>query len=38
MAISPLPGKVIELADELLAGRANGGRISSVSADLKQIL
>lgn len=33
----PLPGKVIELADELLAGRANGGRISSVSADLKQI-
>ncbi|MFW2098684.1 phage tail protein, partial [Acinetobacter sp. ULE_I057] len=25
------------LADELLAGRANGGRISSVSADLKQI-
>ncbi|MFW2042308.1 host specificity protein J [Acinetobacter sp. ULE_I053] len=33
----PLPGKVIELADELLAGRANGGRISSVSVDLKQI-
>ncbi|MCM8510927.1 DUF1983 domain-containing protein [Acinetobacter bereziniae] len=33
----PFPGKVIELADELLAGRANGGRISSVSADLKQI-
>lgn len=33
----PLPGNVIELADELLAGRANGGRISSVSADLKQI-
>lgn len=33
----PLPGKAIELADELLAGRANGGRISSVSADLKQI-
>lgn len=33
----PLPGKVIELADELLAGRANGGRISSVSTDLKQI-
>lgn len=33
----PLPGKVIEIADELLAGRANGGRISSVSADLKQI-
>lgn len=33
----PLPGKVIELADSLLAGRDNGGRISSVSADLKQI-
>ncbi|MDV8155185.1 host specificity protein J [Acinetobacter bereziniae] len=33
----PLPGKVIELADNLLAGRDNGGRISSVSADLKQI-
>ncbi|MFW2033796.1 host specificity protein J, partial [Acinetobacter sp. ULE_I037] len=33
----PLPGKVIEVADELLAGRANGGRISSVSVDLKQI-
>lgn len=33
----PLPGKVIELADNLLAGRANGGRISSISADLKQI-
>ncbi|WP_228259175.1 TipJ family phage tail tip protein [Acinetobacter johnsonii] len=33
----PLPGKVIEVADELLAGRANGGRISAVSADLKTI-
>lgn len=33
----PLPGKVIEVADELLAGRANGGRISTVSADLKTI-
>ena len=33
----PLPGKVIEVADELLAGRANGGRISTVSADRKVI-
>lgn len=33
----PLPGKVIEVADELLAGRANGGRISAVSADRKVI-
>lgn len=33
----PLPGKVIEVADELLAGRANGGRISAVSANLKTI-
>jgi len=33
----PLPGKVIEVADELFAGRANGGRISAVSADLKTI-
>ena len=33
----PLPGKVIEIADELFAGRANGGRISAVSADLKKI-
>ena len=33
----PLPGKVIEVADELLAGRANGGRISAVSADRKII-
>lgn len=33
----PQPGKVIEIADELLAGRANGGRISAVSADRKVI-
>lgn len=33
----PLPGKVIEVADELFAGRANGGRISAVSADRKII-
>lgn len=33
----PMPGKVIEIADELFAGRANGGRIASVSADLKSI-
>lgn len=33
----PQPGKVIEIADELLAGRANGGRISAVSADRKII-
>ncbi len=33
----PQPGKVIEIADELFSGRANGGRISSVSADRKII-
>ncbi|HEE5406462.1 TPA: host specificity protein J [Acinetobacter baumannii] len=33
----PLPGKVIEVADPLFAGRANGGRISAVSADRKVI-
>ncbi|MDR7654524.1 host specificity protein J [Acinetobacter junii] len=33
----PQPGKVIEIADELFAGRANGGRISVVSADRKII-
>lgn len=33
----PQPGKVIEIADELFAGRANGGRISAVSADRKVI-
>lgn len=33
----PQPGKVIEIADELFAGRANGGRISKVSANLRVI-
>lgn len=33
----PQPGRVIEIADELFAGRANGGRISAVSADRKTI-
>lgn len=33
----PQPGKVIEIADELFAGRANGGRISAVSANRKII-
>ncbi|WP_335957954.1 TipJ family phage tail tip protein [Acinetobacter nosocomialis] len=33
----PLPGKVIEIADQLFAGRANGGRISVISADFKSI-
>ncbi|MFA3678444.1 phage tail protein, partial [Acinetobacter baumannii] len=33
----PLPGKVIEFADPIFAGRANGGRISAVSADRKTI-
>ncbi len=33
----PRPGKVIEIADPIFAGRANGGRISSVSSDLKSI-
>ncbi|AWL19439.1 host specificity protein [Acinetobacter nosocomialis] len=33
----PLPGKVIEIADQLFAGRANGGRISAISADSKSI-
>lgn len=33
----PLPGKVIEVADELFAGRANGGRIAAVSKDRKSI-
>ena len=33
----PQPGKVIEIADELFAGRANGGRISKVSANLRII-
>lgn len=33
----PLPGKVIEIADPLFAGRANGGRVSAISADRKSI-
>ncbi len=33
----PQPGRVIEIADELFAGRANGGRISAVSADRRTI-
>lgn len=33
----PQPGRVIEIADELFAGRANGGRISKVSANLRTI-
>lgn len=33
----PLPGRVIEIADELFAGRANGGRVSKISVDLKSI-
>lgn len=33
----PQPGRVIEIADELFAGRANGGRISTVSTDRKVI-
>lgn len=33
----PQPGRVIEIADELFAGRANGGRVSKVSADRKII-
>lgn len=33
----PQPGKVIEVADELFAGRANGGRVSAISSDWKTI-
>ncbi len=33
----PQPGRVIEISDELFAGRANGGRISKVSANLRTI-
>lgn len=33
----PQPGRVIEVADPLFAGRANGGRIAEVSKDLKSI-
>lgn len=29
----PQPGRVIEIADELFAGRANGGRVSTISED-----
>lgn len=29
----PVPGKVIEVMDEAIAGRANGGRVRSISAD-----
>ena len=29
----PLPGKVIEVSDALFAGRANGGRVSAISAN-----
>ncbi len=33
----PQPGRVIEIADELFAGRANGGRISAVSDNRRTI-
>lgn len=33
----PLPGRVIEISDELFAGRANGGRVSAVSTDKKTV-
>mgnify|MGYP000899675347 CR=1 FL=1 len=33
----PITGKIIEISDPLLAGRATGGRISVVSSDLKTI-
>ncbi|MFU8927585.1 phage tail protein, partial [Acinetobacter puyangensis] len=33
----PQPGKVIEIADATFAGRANGGRVSSISTDFKKI-
>ncbi|MEQ1120856.1 host specificity protein J [Acinetobacter seifertii] len=33
----PQPGRVIDIADPLFAGRANGGRISKISADRKSI-
>ncbi|MEO3357232.1 TipJ family phage tail tip protein [Acinetobacter haemolyticus] len=33
----PLPGRVIEISDELFAGRANGGRVSTVSTDKKTV-
>nr|WP_322783549.1 phage tail protein [Acinetobacter colistiniresistens] len=33
----PLPGKIIEISDELFAGRANGGRVAAVSQDQKSV-
>ncbi|ENU92110.1 hypothetical protein F971_01997 [Acinetobacter vivianii] len=33
----PAPGRVIEVSDELFAGRANGGRVSAISKDLKSV-
>ncbi|QDJ92674.1 TipJ family phage tail tip protein [Acinetobacter haemolyticus] len=33
----PVPGRVIEISDELFAGRANGGRVSAVSIDKKTV-
>lgn len=33
----PQPGRVIDIADPLFAGRANGGRVSAISADRKSI-
>ena len=33
----PQPGRVIEIADELFAGCANGGRVSAVSTDRKTV-
>lgn len=33
----PQPGRVIDIADPLFAGRSNGGRISKISADRKSI-
>lgn len=33
----PVPGKVIEIADPLFAGRANGGRVSAINAARTQV-
>ncbi|WP_407533170.1 host specificity protein J [Acinetobacter baumannii] len=33
----PQPGRVIDIADPLFTGRANGGRVSKISADRKSI-
>lgn len=33
----PQPGRVIDIADPLFAGRANGGRVSKISEDRKSI-